>query len=92
MNTYESATEIAKKIRKELKLQNINSKQVSVRSEYFSMGQAVRVSIIDTSVNPEAVRAIASSYERIHRDYSTGDILGGGNTYITVNTPNGYIA
>ena len=92
MNTYESATEIAKKIRKELKLQNINSKQVSVRSEYFSMGQAVRVSINDSSVNPETVKTIASYYVRIHRDPSTGEILGGGNTYITVNTCNGYIA
>ena len=88
MKTYESATEIAKKIRKELKAQNITSKQVSVTSEYFSMGQAVRVSIKNDSVNPELVKSIAEPYSRIDRD-AFGEILGGGNTYITIDR-NGY--
>mgnify|MGYP001236011733 CR=1 FL=1 len=88
MTTYKSATEIAKSIREELKRKQISSRQVSVTSEYFSMGQAVRVSIKNESVNPELVKSIAEPYSRIDRD-SFGEILGGGNTYITIDR-NGY--
>lgn len=79
-----TATEKAKIIRAELKAQGISNRKVSVRAEYFSMGQAIRVEIKDPAVEIATVKAIAEPHEKIDRCELTGDILAGGNTYLTV--------
>ena len=54
--------------------------EVSVRSSAGSL----RVTIKDPSVKRAIVEAIASPHEHIDRDERTGDILRGGNTFLTV--------
>ncbi len=82
MGTQEAAA-----IRQELKKRfGWGSRQISVRADHFSMGSAVDVTIKDASISINIVEAIAKDKgERIHRCEITGDILGGGNTYIHVN-------
>ena len=76
--------EIAKQIRKSYKDIGLTSKDVSVKSSSYSMGRSISVK----AKSPEAIKRleelkdIADSYKVIRRDYYTGDILNGGNTYI----------
>jgi hypothetical protein len=79
-----SATDEAKRIRTEYKRRGWSSRMVSVRSEYFSMGSAVRVEIKSPEVNAKVAEEIAERSEIIHRDQYSGEILGGGNRYVTV--------
>jgi hypothetical protein len=80
-----TTTEEARELRKELKKKlNVNSRQVSVRSEYFSMGSSIDVRVKDPEVSLPAVREIASKYESIRRCEITHEILSGGNTYLSV--------
>jgi hypothetical protein len=79
-----TATEEAKRIRATYKKLGWSSRMVSVRSEYFSMGSAVNVTIKDPRVNAEKAKSIAEESERIHRCEVTGEILGGGNQYVSV--------
>ena len=80
-----TTTEHAAAIRAELKAKGWGSKAVGVRSESFSMGSAIRVLIKDGSVPIQAVTVIAEAHERISRCQITGEILGGGNRYVSVS-------
>ena len=81
-----STTEHAAEIRKELKTKHgWTSRQVSVRAEYFSMGSAIRVTIKDANVIPSIVEAVANRAEDISRCSYTGEILSGGNRYVTIS-------
>lgn len=80
-----STTDRAAAIRAALKARHISSRQVSIRAEYFSMGSAIRVSIKDAAVPLALVKAIAEDHESIRRCEMTGDILSGGNRYVTVS-------
>jgi hypothetical protein len=69
---------IAKQIRKDLKA--IEGVKFSVRSDYNS------VSINYNYVSPEVyqqVKAICNKYQSVARCERTGEILSGGNTYVT---------
>ena len=80
----ETATEHAKQIRQTLKTKHgWTSRDVSVRSEYYSMGSAIRVKIKNADVNPHIVEAIARSAESIRWCPITHDILSGGNLFVT---------
>ncbi len=83
VSTYEAVTETAKKIRAALKAAFPQVK-FSVRSDSFSMGSAVRVKWTDGPTEKQ-VEKIANAHERIDRDDATGEILSGGNRYITCN-------
>ena len=81
-----NATEHAAEIRKALKSRyGWTSRDVSVRSEYFSMGSAIRVTIKNAAVNPHIVRSLASGAERISRCAYSGEILSGANRYVSVS-------
>lgn len=81
MNT----TEYAAKIRKELKEKHgWNSRHVSVRADYYSMGSSIHVEIKDASIPVGVVKEIAEQAERISRCEVTGEILGGGNRFVEV--------
>ena len=80
-----SAKEIAAEIRKDLKKLGYTPRQVSVRSEYFSMGSSVSITVKDITCDFDAIDRIARSYERIRRCEYTGEILSGGNTYVSVS-------
>ena len=81
-----STTDEAKELRTELKEKlGANSRQVSVRTEYYSMGSSIHVWVKDPEISLPAVKQIAKKAERISRCPITGDILSGGNTYVSVN-------
>lgn len=70
----------AASIRKSLKALGITSRQVSVRSTAGSIFCTIK----DPAVKLATVEEIARSYQHIDRDERTGDILSGGNTFVTV--------
>jgi len=82
MTTKETAAEI----RRELKRAGWNSRAVSVRTDYFSGGSSIDVTVRREGVPYSDVRRIALGRERIHRCEATGEILSGGNRYIHVRT------
>jgi hypothetical protein len=80
-----TTTEYAAQIRQALKRQHgWSSRQVSVRAEYFSLGSSIEIVVKDPSIPLPAVKAIAQRAESIRRDEMTGEILGGGNRYVSV--------
>lgn len=90
MSNYTTVAEAAKIIRKRIKDElGANSKQVSVRSSSYSMGSSISVRIKDPSVNYAAVEAIANRQESISRCEYSGEILSGGNRYVSVEYDSG---
>ncbi len=77
--TYASPKEIAVKIRKLLATEGIPARSVSVRSD----GNSVDVTIKDAAVGSDKIRAIAGQFEKIDRCPASGEILSGGNTYVS---------
>ena len=82
--TYMTTEEAAQAVRTALKAKGLNARAVSVRKEYFSLGSSIEITIRDPSVSLRDVKSIAASAERIHRCEITGEILGGGNRYVSV--------
>ena len=72
------ATEVAKEIRKELK-QRFPGTKFSVRT---SRSGSITISWVDFPTQ-EAVEAVTGKYEEIRRDEVTGEILGGGNLFVS---------
>lgn len=85
--TYTSAADDAKTIRKRLKAElGLTSRDVSVRADNFSMGSAVRLRVKVAGCNLERIEEIARDVaERIRRCEISGDILSGGNRYVSVS-------
>lgn len=73
--------EVAKQIRDGLKVLGLSSRQVSVQAD--SNGANVRIK--DFSVNFNQVKELAKQFEEIRRCEYSGDILSGGNTYISIS-------
>lgn len=73
--------ELAKELRSKLKEIGYNRNMVSVTSDYDSINVAVK----SIEVDFKKVEELANSYEKIDRDYATGEILCGCNTYVNVN-------
>lgn len=67
----------------------LNSKAVSVRQD---RGRSVYVTIKVPGVSLQRVTAIAERSESISRCAHSGDILGGGNTFVFVNYASGLFA
>lgn len=85
-STYVSPAEAAAEIRSTLKSRHgWTSRQVSVRASSFSMGSAIDIKIKAPGVSLAAVKAIAEGQESIRRCEITGDILSGGNRYVSVS-------
>lgn len=81
MDTKQAAADL----RNAYKAKGWTARMISVRTEYFSMGSAVNVSVKDAAVDfDEAERLAHEICESISRCEITGDILGGGNTYVSV--------
>lgn len=75
-------TDPCKTIREELRRRHgWTSRQVSVRNDRGS----IRCTIKAPGVQLAAVKEIASQHEVIHRCERTGEILSGGNTYVSVS-------
>lgn len=83
---YISPAESARLIRSELKTRyGWTSRQVSVKSESYSMGSSIDIKIKVPGISIAAVEEIASQQENIHRCEMTGEILGGGNRFVSVS-------
>lgn len=77
-----SASE-AKIIREELKKElGLNRTKVGVRSPHYG---SLVISIHDPSVDFAEVEKIAKRQESIDRCHASGEILSGGNTFVSVN-------
>ena len=81
MNTNERAKAIRKELRAKL---GATSRDISVRSDKYSMGATIYVKIKSADYSLEAVKEIAESHASIRRD-SFGEILKGGNVYVSVD-------
>ena len=79
-----STTDRSAAIRQALKNLGISSRQVSVKTDYYSMGSSIRIKIKDASVSSALVEKIANEHESIDRDQS-GEILSGGNRFVFVD-------
>lgn len=70
-----------KEIRKQLKeTLGYNAKQVSVRQSRSQITFTIR----DSAVDQKTLKEFGANFESISRDYATGEILCGGNTFISV--------
>jgi len=84
MSEYISTADHAARIRATLKAKHkITSRQVSIRSDNYSMGSAIRITVNDPTVSAKLVEGIAAPSESIDRDQFV-DILSGGNRFVTV--------
>lgn len=72
-------TEKAKQLRGELKEIGYNSKQISVRSK-----DGLSITIKDFSIKFREIAPLVRKYEHIRRDQITGEILCGGNTFVSI--------
>lgn len=94
-DTMKSQSQVAiaaKQIRAALKTEmGLISRDVSVRSSIFSMGSSIDVTIKRLDVSIAKVEEIANRAKIIHRD-QFGDILGGGNRYVSVDYAHGAIS
>ncbi len=83
---YIGTTERAALIRAALKKEHgWTGRDVSVRADHYSMGSAIRISIKNPDVPLAAVKAIAEPHEDISYDQFSGEILSGGNRFVTIN-------
>jgi hypothetical protein len=82
-NTNTKQLSKADALRAALKTAGYNRRQVSVKHDQYSMGSHIYVTIRDLEIAKSAIESIANSFENVRRDES-GEILGGGNTYLTV--------
>lgn len=87
MTTTIAAT--AKHLRAALKAKGWGRRHVSVRSSAGTLSDAIRVTIKDSHVPLREVEALARTYQHVDRCAITGEILGGGNTYVTASYASG---
>ena len=71
----------AQKIRNDLKAAGYALRAFSIRS---CRSGSVTVEIKDLSILKSAITPIACAHEKIDRDEASGEILAGGNTFVTV--------
>lgn len=76
--------EMAKELRSKLKEIGYNRNMVGVTSSYNS----IDVTVKSLDVDFKAIENLANTYEKIDRDYATGEILCGCNTFVNVDYAN----
>jgi len=82
--TWTSAAEDAVSIRAALKAKGWNARKISVRSESYSMGSSITVTILAAGIPRATVKEIAERFSRVRYCEVTGEILSGGNRYVRV--------
>lgn len=76
--------ERAAAIRAAYKAKGWTARDISVRFDRFSMGSSIDVRIKNPDVNFEAAKQIAEDHESVSRCQISGEILSGGNRYVSV--------
>ena len=77
---------IANILRTELKAAGYNNRKVGVQTGTTG---SLTVTIKDASISRSAIEAMAEKHEHYERDNATGEILGGGNTFVFVQYATG---
>lgn len=72
-------------IRAELKKRGWNSRMVSVRGRSCTYDSAIDVVVRDARVPLDVVKKIAESHSNVRYDEYCGEVLLGGNTYVSVS-------
>ena len=72
-------------IRKSLKVVGITNKMVSVKGSYPGYDEKIKVTIKDLSVKIKDVEAITNKYTSYETCHASGEILEGGNTWVSVS-------
>lgn len=82
-----TTTDIAARIRVDLKTLGVTARQVSVKSDSFSGGSSIRIVIRDLDVPASVVKTVCAHHnaERIDRCEFSGDILSGCNRYLSID-------
>jgi hypothetical protein len=81
MDTYKKP---ADELREALAKAGYTRRQVSVRHSHYSLGSSLYVTIRDASIDKARIKTIAQAFEEVRYDEYSGEILGGGNTYLNV--------
>ena len=79
-----TATDEAARIRAAFRAAGFTGRDISVRASYASMCSEIRVVVRNVEAPLAWVRDVAEGAQRIRRCEITGDVLGGGNRYVTV--------
>lgn len=80
--TYIAPTESAKQIRAELKAtMGLTQRDVSVRSSSGS----IRVKVMNPAADIDRIESIANQHSHVRRCEYSGEILAGGNVFVTVD-------
>lgn len=79
----------ADSVRAALKTAGFNARQVTVKAPSY---QSIKVTVRDGAVSLSKVRAIALSFEVVRRCEASGEILGGGNTFVDVEYADAVVA
>lgn len=74
----------AKQTRDEYKRRGWTARDISVRTSLFAGGSSISVEIKNPSIPLDVATEIANENESIRRCEFSGDILSGGNTYVSV--------
>lgn len=85
-----AATKTAAEIRKALKAEGYNTKEVTAKGETSGYDSIVTVTIRQKNITAAEISEIVKPFEEIRRD-GFGGILDGGNIYITVQYANDFI-
>src|SRR3990172_189848 len=80
-----TTTDAAAEIRAAYKARGWTDRQIGVRANYFSLGSSIDITIKDGQIPVHEAKKIAEGKERISRCEMTGEILGGGNRYVSVS-------
>ena len=78
MNTLTS------EIKKALKQAGFDTKKISVMHKWAGYSEVYRVSVKDKTINLDEVRDVTKRFEEYEVDERTGEILAGGNTFVSV--------
>jgi hypothetical protein len=77
--------EVAKELRQALKTElGLGPREVSVRTDNYSLGSSIDVTIKVPGILKDKVEEIAKRFARIQYDHATGEILCGGNRHVHV--------
>lgn len=79
---FKSTSDIAKDIRTELKELGFNSRKISVRKHDCNV---ILVTRKDESIDKDEIRQIANKHKVVDYCEQTGEILAGGNVFVSVD-------
>ena len=81
--------ELGNAIRKELKAEGFATKDISVRVAHALYDVSIRIEVKNPLIKLSEIKKIANKYKQVDYCEKTGEILAGGNTYISCQYEHG---